>query len=344
MVQPLKILSIGAGAIGTYVGGSLALRGHEVVFLEQLEAARSMKGQSLRLLMHDVEHNVSDPTVVGSLDEALMLGPYDVALFALKSYDTPAALESFTPFADRVPPFLCLSNGVENEEAIAAAFGPNKVVTGTVTTAIGRRGIGNIVLERLRGIGVAAGHPLSATLVEAMDDAGLQAQLFPNAQDLKWSKMLTNLISNALSAILDMPPAEIFSHPGLYYLEIQQLRECLQVMKAQGIKVVNLPGTPVKSLAFAVKSLPLWLSKPLIGKAVGGGRGDKMPSFHIDLHSERGKSEVGYLNGAVVRRGEQLNIPTPANLLLNQTLTALTMGHEDIETYRKKPEVLLAEL
>jgi Ketopantoate reductase PanE/ApbA C terminal. len=78
------------------------------------------------------------------------------------------------------------------------------------------------------------------------------------------------------------------------------LRECLAVMKAQGIDVVDLPKTPVRALAFATR-LPLWLSKPLLGRAAGSGRGGKMPSFHIDLHSGRGKSEVDYLHGAVVR-------------------------------------------
>ena len=96
--------------------------------------------------------------------------------------------------------------------------------------------------------------------------------------------------------------------------------------------------------AFAVKYLPLSLSRPLLARAVGGGRGDKMPSFHIDLHSGRGKSEVSYLNGAVVREGERLGIPTPANLLLNETLIALTVGRESIDDYRRKPEVLLEQL
>ena len=180
--------------------------------------------------------------------------------------------------------------------------------------------------------------------MQALNEAGLNCEMFKRAEDMKWSKMLTNLIANASSAILDMPPDEIFAHPGLYYLEISMLRECLKVMRAQKYNVVNLPETPVKALAFAAKFLPLSLSRPLMAKAVGGGRGDKMPSFHIDLHSGRGKSEVGYLNGAVVRAGEELGIPTPANLLLNQVLTALTLGQEDVATYRHKPEALLAEL
>ena len=85
-----------------------------------------------------------------------------MALFALKSFDTQAALEGMQPFADKIPPILCLSNGVSNEPAIAETLGKDKVIYGTVTTAIGRRrGAGDIVLEKLRGVGVAKGHALS---------------------------------------------------------------------------------------------------------------------------------------------------------------------------------------
>jgi 2-dehydropantoate 2-reductase len=69
-----------------------------------------------------------------------------------------------------------------------------------------------------------------------------------------------------------------------------------------------------------------------------------MPSFHIDLHSGRGKSEVDYLNGAVVRFGERYGISTPVNRLLNETLLALTEGKLPIDGYAKQPEKLLKEL
>jgi 2-dehydropantoate 2-reductase len=144
------------------------------------------------------------PRLVTSLDEAIADDPYDVALFALKSFDTAPALEGLRTYIAQLPPVLCLQNGVENEPALAAVLGPEKVIAGTVTSAIGRIVTGEIVLERLRGVGVAAGHPLSNHLVQAFDQAGLNARLFPRASDMKWSKLVTNLLANATSAILDM--------------------------------------------------------------------------------------------------------------------------------------------
>ena len=66
-----------------------------------------------------------------------------------------------------------------------------------------------------------------------------------------------------------------------------------------------------------------------------------MPSFHIDLHSGRGHSEVDYLNGAVVRFGEKFGVPTPVNQLLNETLLQLTRGEIPLETYSHQPKKLL---
>jgi 2-dehydropantoate 2-reductase len=160
---------------------------------------------------------------------------------------------------------------------------------------------------------------------------------------MKWSKMLTNLLANPTSAILDMTAGEVFAHPGLYRLEIAQLSECLAVMKAQGVGVVDLPGTPVRALALATK-LPLWLSKPFLGKVVGAGRGGKMPSFHIDLHAGRGKSEVTYLHGAVVRAGEKSGISTPVNRLLTEILSDMTTGKIRLDEFYRKPEKLLEKL
>ena len=348
----LKILTFGAGAIGTYIGGSLALAGHQVVFVEQPTVVQELRERGLRLdLTLDKRRKLRDTSridpsafvIVSTLEEALRYGPFDVALFALKSYDILAALEGIKPFADKMPPILCLSNGVDNEPVIAEALGREKVIYGTVTSAIGRRAAGDIVLEKLRGLGVAKGHALSEKLAAALNAAYLNAQLFDNAASMKWSKMLTNLIANPTSAILDITAREVFVNKDLYKLEIDMLRECLAVMEAQQFKVVDLPGTPVRALAYAT-TLPLWLSKPLLSRAAGAGRGAKLPSFHIDLYSGRGKSEVEYLHGAVVRAGEKCGVPTPVNKVLTETLVALTGKEIPLEEFAHQSEKLLSEV
>lgn len=348
----MKVLVFGAGAIGTYVGGSLALAGSQLVFLERGAKLEELRARGLRLdLSADSRRQTTDALVVGprsvvfvsTMEDALRYGPFDLVLFALKSYDTSAALETIKPYTDKMPPFLCLSNGLSNEPLLAGVLGKDKVIPGTVTTAVGRRGPGDIVLERLRGIGIAKGHPLVASLFVAFENALLNPRLFDDAMEMKWSKLLTNLIANPTSAILDMTAAEILSNRKLYKLEVEMLRECLAVMKAQGIEVVDLPGTPVRALAFATK-LPLWLSKPFLSRAAGAGRGNKMPSFHIDLRSGRGKSEVDYLHGEVARAGQKFNVPTPVNRMLTETLMALVRKEILLDEFAKQPEKIWSKV
>jgi 2-dehydropantoate 2-reductase len=341
---PLRVLSIGAGAIGTYIGGSLALHRQRVVFLEQPAIAAELRQRGLSLKLGEQEHHIPDPLIAASLDEALALGPFDVALFALKSYDTGPVIQTLLPYAEQLPSILCLQNGVDNEGALGVAFGEQRVIPGTVTSAVGRRAAGDIVLERKRGMGLAAAHELSPRLGAALNEAGLNARLYARPADMKWSKMLTNLLANATSAILDMTPGEIFAHPGLYRLEIAQLREALRVMAKSGIHTVDLPGTPVMALAVAARSLPLAISRPLLKRSVGSGRGGKMPSFHVDLHAGGGKSEVGYLNGAVARYGGKTGVSTPVNSLLNEILQALTDGSLPRDSYAGQADKLLAAL
>jgi 2-dehydropantoate 2-reductase len=340
----MKILSFGAGALGTYVAGSLALHGHSVVFLERPQVAEELRQRGLRLTIGGQEYNISEVRVASNLTETLALGPFDVAIFALKSFDTTGALVSLIPFSEELPPILCLQNGVENEIALVDALGAEKVIPGTMTSAISKRTAGDVVLERLRGLGVAAGHPLSSHLAMALDAAGLNARLYENSSAMKWSKLITNLIGNATSAILDMTPAEVYAHPHLYRLELAQLRECLAVMEAQHIPTVDLPGTSVRLLAFAIQKLPATISRPLLSRAIGKGRGSKMPSFHIDLHTGRRQSEVDYLNGAIVRAGLRLGLPTPVNQILTDTLISLTSGALQIQDFARHPERLLAQM
>lgn len=340
--EQLHLLVFGAGAIGAYIGGSLALQGHRVVFLEKPEVIEIVSRQGLKIHIGDDMFHVPEPILAAKLDQALEYGPFDAAVMALKSYDTPGFLEILHPFAAQIPPVLCLQNGVENEMLLADKLGSEKVIAGTVTSAVGRLGPGKVILERLRGVGIAAGNPLSSRLDYAFQQAGLQARLYASASAMKWSKLLTNLLANATSAILDMTPAEIFAHRDLYLLEVAQLCEALKVMQAHQIEVVDLPATQVRLLAFIIQRLSPRLSQLLIRRAVGGGRGNKMPSFHIDLHSRRGMSEVDSLNGAVVRFGQKAGLETPVNRLLTDTLLGLTRGEIPLEQFSRQPEKLLS--
>ena len=340
--KPLNFLCFGMGAIGTYIGGSLAAAGYKVTFIERPESFAKVKGRGLRIQIPSGEMRVPEVIIYSSLDEAVKKEKFDIALLAVKSFDTNSVLEKIQPWKESFPTVLCLQNGVENEPMIEAVLGANRVIGASITTAVGKSGLGDVSVEKMRGIGIESVHPLATRVIESFNRAGLHASGYSKRADLKWSKMLTNLLGNATSAILNWTPAQIFADKEIYQVEVQQIREALAVMARLNIHLVNLPGTPISPLVWMMDKMPAWISQPVRYRALGRGRGKKMPSFHIDLYAGQTRSEVSFLNGAVVRAGESLDIPTPVNSVLTRTLEELASGKLEKHDFADHPQKLIS--
>ena len=155
--EAMKFLVLGAGAIGTYVGGSLAARGESVTFVEQPAVAEIIARQGLVVHRGSYTTSVRDIDLRTSTADALAAGPYDACVFALKSFDTESAVDGLVATGHEVPPILSLQNGVDNEPTIASKLGADGVIAGTVCSAIGKPGVGEVVEEKHRGIGIALG-------------------------------------------------------------------------------------------------------------------------------------------------------------------------------------------
>jgi 2-dehydropantoate 2-reductase len=338
--KPLRVICFGMGAIGTYIGGSLAAHGAKVTFIEKKEFVNGAIAKEIHLNIGGNEITVPNIDITSEVRQAISGEPVDVALLAVKSNDIASVLELLTGLKNEFPPILCLQNGVDNEELIARKLGEEKVIGGSITSAVGRSGLGNIKLEKLRGVGIETGHPLSQTLIDWFNLAGLRAKGYESRADMKWSKMLTNLLANATSAILNWTPAQVYSHPLTWRIELEQIREAMEVMKRLNIHLVDLPGTPVKPLMILLNSLPASLSRTLIGAPLAKGRGAKTPSFHIDLYSGKTTSEVTYLNGAVSRYASKVGLSSPVNIGLCQLLEQMAAGEVSKEEFAGQPEKL----
>lgn len=344
MKERRRFLCFGLGAIGTYIGGSLEDAGDEVVFIERSESIPEIQKDGLFLITPFKEIKIQKVNVVSTVEEALSIGQYDACILAVKSFDTANLLESVRSYKEQFPPVLCLQNGVENEGLIENVLGKEKVIAGSVTTAVSRHKVGQAIVEKFRGVGIENNLPISRILIEHFNQAGLHSIPYQNRSDLKWSKMLTNLQANASAAILNWTPSQVFSNPVSYHIEVEAMKEAVKVMRSIGAKVVNLPRTPVSSWVNAMVSWPEWMSRPLISQFLGKGRGAKMPSFHIDLYAGRKQSEVVFLNGAVVRVGEQNQLRTPFNKALTEILISLAQGNSDKAAFDGKPEILLQRI
>ncbi len=159
-----------------------------------------------------------------------------------------------------------------------------------------------------------------------------------------WSKAFLNIIGNATSAILNRPPGEVYQMPGMFDVEVAMLRETLAVMDKKGLTVMDLPGSAARQLAFGIRWVPKFLLKPILTKIVAGGRGDKMPSFQIELALGSNRSEVIFHNGAIAEAGQAVSVPIPVNAALNSILMQITTGAVDWVEYDGQPQRLLEEI
>ncbi|MCY3989681.1 MAG: 2-dehydropantoate 2-reductase [Caldilineaceae bacterium] len=329
-MDPLRILIIGAGAIGCFVGGKLASAGHAVKLVGRPGTTAALQSRGLELHAADgAVERIPSVSAVSSLREAFP-DSYDLAILAVKSYDTETVLDELAPAEALLPPaILSLQNGVGNEEQIAARFGPQRVLAGTITAPVEVKEPGVVqVTKSTFAVGLADFHggiadPKSNSLSSSFSSAGLPAKVYNDAYSMKWSKLLMNMIGNATSAILAEPPAVTFADPRIADLEIDALREALRVMAAAGIRPLNVEKYPLRTLAPLLRFGPRPLLRSALHRVVGGARGGKMPSLFLDLESGKRGSEVAWYNGAIVRKGVEVGVETPANCLLTETVQKL---------------------
>ncbi len=342
----LKILIIGAGAIGCFVGGRLAAAGQAVTLLGRSALMDKIAADGLCLRHPVLPEQTVQPETITALDN--LTKGFDFILVSVKSPDTPGAIDDLAasglPLANTY--IVSLQNGIGNEEKLADAFGPEKVIAGTITIPISVPERGAIEVNKDKGgLGLAPlrpGQPVQR-LADALNRANLTTPTYEDYRAMKWSKLLLNIVNNATSAILNESPAQIIANPDLFNLEIEALSEGVAVMKAQGFSAVKLPGYPANWLARLVSIgwLPLALKRASLHPFMLSGRGTKMPSLHIDLATGRSSSEVTVLNGAIVESGQKVGVATPVNRVLTDILSQIASGKVARSEFEHQPEKLL---
>lgn len=334
----MHFLVYGAGAVGGYVGLSLALGGHPVSFIGRPRLVDSVHQGGFFLRQAGADQHLTTEAVYPTLAAALAEVTPDLILLTVKAYDCASAAVDIAG-AEVEAPVISLINGVGSEAILSDHLGANRVIAGTVTTAVSLDAPNRVRVRRPRGIGLASDHPSASGFARALAEAGIPVTRYDNPAAMKWSKLLTNLTANACAAITGLTAAEIYRHPGLYRLELQSLREAIRTIGALGLTIRNLPGVAVRPLAWAIR-LPPAISQPLLRRAIAGGRGGKRPSMYYDV--ERGRTEVNWLNGAVAEQAERLGLSAPANRTLTELVRELAAEPSSAAARRLSPAALLS--
>jgi 2-dehydropantoate 2-reductase len=341
---PLRFLFFGAGAVGSLLGARLAQGGSEVTLVGRQPHVEAVTRDGVRMVLAGKVSNQSVRAARPNIAEAG--GPFDYVFLTVKGYDTLDAIEQLQPVLRPNTIVGSFQNGVGNEEAIAAALPEQALLAGSLMVPVSLDEPGTIQLHSRRG-GVALA-PVSpevnvAPLVRKLGSAGFKARRYADFRAMKWSKLLFNILGNAQSAILDLPPSHVFADSELFRYERAAFREAVAVMNNMHLKVVALPGLPAPTLRRAM-SLPPLLAQMLLEPRLGGARGNKMPSLWWDLSRGKSRTEAAFLNGAVVDAGRRVDVPTPVNSVLWAILEKSTKVPAEWERYRRQPDRLKALL
>lgn len=341
----MAIVVVGAGAIGLLVAGRLAQSGLRTVLLARPAVAAAIEQRHLQISEGDQTQHVAGLAVITDPGElAPQDAPVELAIVCVKSYDTAGVLPALGVLR---PQFvLTLQNGIGNEELLAEQLGAERVISGAITTAVEIEAAGQIVVAKSGGIGIAPVRPAAsaaaASAAAALRGAGFDVRELADYRAMKWSKALLNMVGNATAAILDMSVAEIYADRRLFAIERRALLETLAVMDHLHLTPVNLPRNPAALLARVIRYVPPALLQPLLGRFVAGGRGKKPPSLQLELARGNPRSEGAFLYGAVAEAAAAAGIAAPANRMLWATLQAISSGAAEWESYRRKPERLIA--
>ena len=337
----MRVLIVGAGAVGSFLGWAIAVGGGEVSMVRRGSSV-SVREEPFGVVRPDGSASEARVKIVASVDAAM--GAPDLVVVAVKQYDLPAAFESLRGWP-RVP-ILTVQNGVGAEEAARAARPGAPVLAGSVTASVERNADGSVRWLRRGGLGLAvaqgAGDELVRQLSTIVAAAGVPVRILPDAAAMKWSKLVSNLVGNATSGLLDLDPASIYRDGALFDIEHAQLREALAVMRAKRLRAVALPGAPAPLLALAT-SLPAPLARAVLARVVGSARGGKDPSLRgaVKLGAP---TEVGWLNGAVARGGAETGVPTPVNAALARLVDEVAAHEGRRAWFRHRPDRLRTEV
>jgi 2-dehydropantoate 2-reductase len=299
---------MGAGAVGGYFGACLARSGDDVVFIARgahLAALRehgiAVEGGAADFYLRRIEA-VEDPATIGAVD---------LVLFAVKLWDTDAAIGRIRPIVGPNTTVVSLQNGVLKDDDLAAAFGPQRLMGGVcyLSAAIARPGVISRTgpLERLV-FGEFDGSPSAraAHFLEACLKAGIAAELSRNIRRDIWEKFvfLVGLSGTTATMRSTIGPIRATAQTRAFLLDV--MREVVAVGRAHGVDLA--PDYAERRLELIDRIDPGMTS-----------------SMHRDLESGN-RLELRWLSGGVVTLGRAAGVATPLNRAIADILALYADG------------------
>lgn len=303
----MKVCVVGAGALGSTVGGTLAAGGCHVSLIDSYQAhVDAINRRGLRMQEVGIDRTVN----VAAAISADAMEPVDLLIVLVKSFHTRRAVQEAARAIGPETVVMSLQNGLGHEDQIAEIVGRERVIAGKTYVGGVFLGPGQVrcgVAGKETIIGELDGGSTERVqrIAAAMNAAGLLTQVSPNIMSTMWDKLLINVAGGALTAITRLPYGGLYSLPELEVCGLAAIGEAMAVARANGIELSIREPREAWDKARA-------------------GLGDGFKTSMLQSIEKGQPTEVDFIHGSVVRWGERAGVPTP----VNSTLVACVKGIE----------------
>jgi 2-dehydropantoate 2-reductase len=298
---------MGSGGVGGYFGARLARAGFDTTFVARGAHLRAMRESGLRV--EDTGESFSVPAK--ATDNPREIGPVDFVLFAVKLWDTADAGGACKPLVGSDTAVVSLLNGIDSEEMLESILGRGHVMGGVAEVSATIAAPGSI--KKLSQIGLIRFGELdrrrsvrAEKLARALSDAGIGADLSVDINIAIWNKFVFLTGLSAMTALTRHPIGKVRADPDT--------RDLLKEIMMEALRVGQAAGVPIDDAIIDERLQFIDTLTPEI-----------RASMAIDLIAGR-RLELPWLSGAVVRKGAELGIPTPANAFVCKALKLDVMG------------------
>lgn len=294
------LLIVGSGAMACLFAARLSAAGQDVLMLGSWPAGlHALRERGVSLIEMDGSVH-SYPVQVA--DNPAQCRGVRYALVLVKSWQTRRAAQQLKQCLSKDGVALTLQNGVGNREALVEVLGAPRVALGVTTLGANLAQPGQVVAGGQGTISVGV-HFMLDPLLDMLRAAGFTVEDAPDPDVLVWGKLVINAAINPLTALLRVTNGELLNRPTARSTMMTLAREAAAVAAAQGLRLpYDDPFSVVEETA----------------QRTAANRSSMLQDV------ERGTpTEIDAICGAVVRAGEQAEIPTPVNYLVWQLVKAL---------------------
>jgi 2-dehydropantoate 2-reductase len=308
----VKICFIGAGALGSTIGGTLAKGGAQVWLIDPFQAhVDAINAQGLRMLEAGIEATVA----VTACTHAGQVGAVaDLVIVLVKSYHTREAVRAAAAIIGPETVVMSLQNGLGHEDILAEEVGRDRVMAGKtyvggVFLSPGHVRSGVVGKETIIGELDGTISPRAQSVADYFNAAGLLTHLSDNIMGTMWDKLFINVAGGGLTAITGLTYGGLYASPILEETALAAIGEGITVAQAAGVAISITDPRIAWTMASA--GLPAEFKTSMLQSLQSGNA-----------------TEVDYIHGSVVRWGAKLGVPTP----VNATIVACVKGIEFART------------